>query len=120
MWTCEVNHTDTISSLPLHFHGMAFIHYFVSSSFSGWDETGFSWYIWYYLAYCTSQPQVTDDNECDGVGGMLRNWSTWRKATPVPLCPPQIPPGLEIRLRQWEAGDQLPKLWHGICFVCHL
>jgi hypothetical protein len=36
---------------------------------------------------------MDDNNECGAVGGMLGrgNLSIRRKATPVPLCPPQIP-----------------------------
>jgi hypothetical protein len=47
-----------------------------------------------------------DDDECEAVGGMRigrGNRSTWRKPTPVPLCPPQIPDDL-TRARTWAAA----------------
>jgi hypothetical protein len=34
------------------------------------------------------------------------------KASPSPLCPPQIPHGIELRTPSWEAGDCPPELWH--------
>jgi hypothetical protein len=35
------------------------------------------------------------------------------KTIMVPLCPSQIPHGIEPELLLWEAGDQSPELWHG-------
>jgi hypothetical protein len=52
------------------------------------------------------QPQMIDDDEHGAVGGMRigrRNRSTWRKATPAPLCPPQIPHNLTWA-RTWAAA----------------
>jgi hypothetical protein len=39
------------------------------------------------------QPQMIDDGDCGGIGGMKigrGNRSTRRKPAPAPLCPPQI------------------------------
>jgi hypothetical protein len=52
------------------------------------------------------QPQMIDD-DCRAISGMRigkGNRSIRRKHAPVPLCPPQIPPGLEPGPPQWEAG----------------
>jgi hypothetical protein len=51
------------------------------------------------------------DDEGGAISGMRigRGYgSTWRKPTPVPLCPPQIPHelyGFEPGPPQWEAGN---------------
>jgi hypothetical protein len=45
----------------------------------------------------TLWPQIIDDEDCGVVGGMRidrRTRGTRRKPAPVPLCPPQIPHGL--------------------------
>jgi hypothetical protein len=49
-----------------------------------------------------------DNEDCVTVGGMRtgrRNQSTQEKPAPMPLCPPQIPHGLEPGPPRWEAGD---------------
>jgi hypothetical protein len=40
------------------------------------------------------QPQIIDNGDCGAIGGMKigkGSWSTWRKPSPAPFCPPQIP-----------------------------
>jgi hypothetical protein len=52
------------------------------------------------------QPQMTDDGDCEAIGGMRigrGNRRTGRKPAPVPLCPPDIPHDL-TRVRTWAAA----------------
>jgi hypothetical protein len=59
------------------------------------------------------QPRMIDDPR--GVVGGMRigkgNRSTRRKPTPMPLCPPQIPPDLGSNPGR-RCGK--PALWHGV------
>jgi hypothetical protein len=51
------------------------------------------------------QLQLIDDCDCGAIGGMKigrGNRSTWRKPTPAPLCPPQVPHD-QTRTRTWVA-----------------
>jgi hypothetical protein len=61
------------------------------------------------------QPQMIDNGDCGATDGMKigrGNWSTWRKCTPVPLCPPQIP---HCHTRAWTqtaaVGSQRLTTW---------
>jgi hypothetical protein len=54
---------------------------------------------------------MIDDGGCGAIGGMMigrGNQSTWRKATPLPLCPPQIPHALtQARTQATAIGSQI-------------
>jgi hypothetical protein len=54
-------------------------------------------------------------NEYDAIGGMRigsRNWSTWRKSVPMPVCPPQIPHDLTWdRTQAATVGSQWLTAW---------
>jgi hypothetical protein len=61
-------------------------------SFLDWGETWVHLVRWPLIALLY-QPWVIDD-KCGAVGGMRigrGNWTTQRKPTPLPPCPPQIP-----------------------------
>jgi hypothetical protein len=47
------------------------------------------------------------------IGGMIgrENRSTWRKPTPVPLCPPQTPHAARTRTRTVAVGSQRLTAW---------
>jgi hypothetical protein len=66
------------------------------------------------LLYLLHQPRMMDGNECAAVGGMIgrENWSTRRKLSPVPLCPPQISHDLSrARTRAAAVGSRRLTAW---------
>jgi hypothetical protein len=53
---------------------------------------------------------MMDDDECGAIGRMLGrgNWSTQRKPTPVPFCPPQIPHDMTQAQTQTSTMESRP------------
>jgi hypothetical protein len=58
----------------------------------------------------TNRPIVPAPGDYDygEIGGMIGrgNRSTWRKPTPMPLCPPQTPHAVRTRTRAAAVGSQ--------------
>jgi hypothetical protein len=80
--------------------------FFLNSHSEGWSPNGVHSARQPLLAYCTC-PGDCEDGEFGGIKIGRGNRSTWRKPTPTPLCPPQIPlDQTRVRIRAAVVGSQ--------------